>query len=289
MDPYLALTPFLVLGIIGLLRFIGCNQVFGITETQLIVEPVGDLMVVAADRRVTLSWTYPSSGDATGFTIDVTGGPFDPPPPLNASDRTADVTGLTNGLVYTFSVIAERGTDASVPVSISAAPGITSFVIEPVPAMGVIEKNDYPGWQGMELRVGASPIQVTQLGRIIATNNSGAHEVKIVTPATTPSGTPVDGVDLVSAIVTTVAQPGNVGTFAWAPLPQPVTLQPNSVYFIVSLESGGGDLWYDEQPVQTTAVAAIQFSTRVRLTEPNINKYQRGQAGEAYVPVSFRY
>lgn len=290
MDPFLLLTPVLLLGIIGLIRFIGCNQVFGLDETTLIVEPVGDLQAVPSDHRVSLSWSYPSSGDATAFRIDVVGGPFDLPPALNASARSVDVSGLTNGILYTFSVVAERGTDASVPVTVSAAPGVTSLVIDQPPITGTV-RNNYPGWLGIEILVGPSPILVTQLGRIIAPANSGVHDVKIVSPVTTPAGAPVDGNDLVSASVTTVAQAdgSNVGTFAWATLPQPVTLQPNTIYFIVSLESGGGDLWFDEQPLSATSVATIQFSTTVRLTDPDIGKYQRGQTGQGFVPVSLRY
>jgi hypothetical protein len=290
MDPYLALTPLLLLGIIGLIRFIGCNQIYGLDETTAIVEPVGDLVAVPADQRVTLSWSYPGSGDATGFRIDVAGGAFDPPPALDASARAADITGLTNGVLYTFSVFAERGTDASAPKTLSVAPGVTSYVIDQ-PALSGIERNNYGGWVGMEILVGSTPIVVTQLGRIIARANSGVHAVKIVSPATMPAGAPVDGIDRVSADVTTIAQSdqSNVGTFAWATLPQPFTLQPNTIYFIVSLEANGGDLWYEEQSLPTTSVAAIQFSSIVRLSLPDIGKYQRGQPGQGYVPVSFRY
>jgi hypothetical protein len=87
------------------------------------------------------------------------------------------------------------------------------------------------------------------------------------------------------------AAPGgtNVGTFAWQPLPQPFTLQANAIYFVVSLESAGGDLWFNEQPLPTTSVATIQFATAVRLTAPDIGKYQRSGAGQGFVPVSFRY
>jgi hypothetical protein len=290
MDAYLALTPLLVLGIVGLIRFIGCNQVFGLDETTLRVEPVADLVAVPADGRVSLSWTYPSGGDATAFRIDVSGGPFDPPPSLTASARSADITGLTNGVLYTFSVIAERGTDVSDPRTVSSAPGVTSFVVDINKITGT-PRNNYPGWLGIEIMIGANPVFVTQLGRIIGPSNSGVHEVKIVRPLTTPGGPPVDGADAVSANVMTVAMPDqtNVGTFAWAILPQPYRLEPNTIYFVVSLEVGGGDFFFNEQPLSTTGVGALQFSTVVRLTEPEIGKYQRDQAGHGYVPVSFRY
>ena len=290
MDAYLVLTPFLVFGIIGLIRFIGCNWFYGLDETTLRVDPVEDVQALAGDGRVNLSWSYSSSANATGFRIDVAGGPFNPIPPLGISDRSAEFTGLTNGIQYDFSVIAERGTDASEPVTVSATPGITSFVIDQPPIAGAA-RNNFSGFVGMEIMVGATPIIVTQLGRIVATTNSGIHEVKIVSPVTTPvPGQPVAGIDVVSANVTTVAQVNqvNVGRFAWAPLPQPVTLQSNTIYFIVSSEIDGGDLWHEEQPVPTTAVAALQFSIFTVATGADAGKYRRNSGGRCYVPVSFR-
>ena len=290
MDAYLALTPLLVLGIIGLICFIGCNWLYGLDETKLKVDPVGDLMPTAGNNRVHLTWSYPSSASVTGFRIDVTGGTFDAVPPLGAAARFTDVTGLTNGTTYTFAVVAERGSDASDPVTVSATPGITSFVIDDPPISGM-SRNDYGGWVGIEIMVGPNPIIVTQLGRIVAATNSGVHEVKIVTPVTTPSGPPVAGVDVVSASVTTVAKldQSNVGKFEWATLPQAVTLQPNKIYFVVSAEIDGGDLWFEQQPLPTTGVAALLYSTYTFTTGPDAGKYVTGMQATGFVPVSFRY
>lgn len=293
MDAYLALTPLLVLGIIGLIRFIGCNWFWGLEPTVARVEPVENLQKVEADQRVTLSWTYSSNADITGFRIDVAGGPFDPVPPLGASARSVTVTGLMNGTLYTFSVTAERGTTASEAATVMATPGVTSFVADDPPITGTL-RNNYSGLVGMEIMVGPNPIRVTQLGRIVAATNSGVHQVKIVSPVTTPAGQPVDGIDVISVSVTTVAavDQSNVGKFAWTPLLQPVTLQPNTIYFVVSAEITGGDLWYDEQPLQTTGVAALLFSTYTFPTgDPNAGKYGRSTMGQGrcFVPVSFRY
>jgi hypothetical protein len=291
MDAYLVLTPLLVLGIIALIRFIGCNWVFGLEPTVAEVKPVDALQGVTADRRVTLSWTYLSTENITGFRVDVTGGPFDQVMPPGIAARSAEITGLTNGVTYTFSVFAEREPYASEPATIMRTPGVTSFVIDE-PAITGSPRNDYSGFAGMEIMVGPDPITVTQLGRIVVASNSGIHEVKIVRPATTPvPGQPVAGIDEISVSVPTIAQvdQSNVGKFAWAALPQPVTLQPNTIYFVVSAEIAAGDLWYEEQPVPTTAVAALQFATFTLPTGPDAGKYQRNSAGRVYVPVSFRY
>ena len=291
MDTYLVLTPLLVLGIIGLIRFIGCNWIYGLDETKAEVVPVEDLQAVAGDSRVNLSWGYLASLHLTGFRIDVTGGPFNPIPSLGGSARSAEFTGLTNGVQYDFSVIAERGSDVSTPVTVSATPGITSYVIDQPPIFGTV-RNNFTGFVGMEIMVGPAPIIVTQLGRIVAATNSGVHEVKIVSPVSTPvTGTPVAGIDVASVNVTTVAQvnQSNVGTFAWTALPQPVTLQANTIYFVVSAEVDGGDLWNEEQTVPTTAVAALQFSVFTVASGPDAGKYQRANTGRCFGPVSFRY
>lgn len=291
MDAYLALTPLLVLGIIGLIRFIGCNWFWGLEPTVAEVEPVGDLVATGGNNMVHLTWTFPSTADATGFRITVSGGPFDVPPPLDASARLADVTGLTNGITYTFSVVTERGTDASIAVTTTATPGINSFVDDDPPIFGTV-RNNYTGWVGMEIMVGPNPLIVTQLGRIVAATNSGSHVVKIVSPATTPlPGQPVAGIDVVSANVTTVAvvNQSNVGKFAWAVLTQPVTLQPNTIYFVVSSETDGGDLWFQEQALPTTAAASLLYATFTVETGPDAGKYARSSQGFGYVPVSFRY
>ena len=293
MDAYLALTPFLVLGIIGLVRFIGCNWIWDLEPTVAEVKPVDALEAEPADRRVELTWTYLSTENITGFRVDVTGGDADAVPPLGASARSVTVTGLTNGTLYTFSVVAERGTDASAAAIIQATPGVTSFVKDDPPITGMA-RNNYSGFVGMEIMVGPNPIRVTQLGRIVAPSNSGVHQVKIVSPVTTPEGQPVDGIDVVSTNVTTIAQldGSNIGKFEWTPLPQPVTLEANKIYFVVSAEMTGGDLWYEQQPLQTTAVAALLFSTNTLPPgDPDAGKYGRPTMGQglAFVPVSFRY
>jgi hypothetical protein len=288
MDAYLILTPLLVLGIIGLIRFIGCDVVLGL---ELRLGPVDALEAVAGDSRINLSWSYPATGPGDGFRIDVAGGPFDAVPPLGKAARSAEVTGLTNGTQYTFSVVVEKGSDVSAAVTISATPGVTSFVKDEAKISGQL-RNNHSGFVGMEIMVGPNPIIVTQLGRLVAPTNSGVHQVKIAKPVTTPvPGQPVAGMDVVSASVPTVVVPdqSNVGDFSWVPLPQPEILEANTIYFVVSSELNGADLWYDEQPLLTNAVAALLSSIYTIETGADAGKYQRNAPGQVYVPVSFRY
>ncbi len=62
-DPFVLLTPVLLLAVIALLRFVGCNEVFGIDETVL-AEPV-DFDAFSNSSPIvgqTQSWPHPVSG-----------------------------------------------------------------------------------------------------------------------------------------------------------------------------------------------------------------------------------
>lgn len=62
-DLYLILTPILLLGVIALLGFVGCNQVFGIQETEL---------------EIIVDSVTPQTGSTQGGTrVRITGGTFD--------------------------------------------------------------------------------------------------------------------------------------------------------------------------------------------------------------------
>jgi len=105
-------------------------------------------------------------------------------------------------------------------------------------------RNDYSGWAGMELTVGASPITVAQLGRWVVSGNTGVHAVKLVDATT--------GTTVASATVDTLGSPA--GQFKYATLASPVTLAANTRYYLLSQETAGGDQWYDyASPASGTA------------------------------------
>ncbi len=110
-------------------------------------------------------------------------------------------------------------------------------------------RNDFGGWVGASLTTGASPVTVTQLGRLFLPNNSGTHIVKLVTAG---------GADVPGASVSVNLSGGVPGAFNYAPLSSNVILSPNTTYYIVSKETAGGDQWYDfNTTVQTTSAASI--------------------------------
>jgi len=63
-DSFVILTPILLLGIVALLGFIGCNQIYGLDEVQ---------------RRIDVNSVTPQSGSTQGGTrVRITGSAFDP-------------------------------------------------------------------------------------------------------------------------------------------------------------------------------------------------------------------
>ena len=50
---------------------------------------------------------------------------------------------------------------------------------------------------------------------------------------------------------------GTVGQFNYTALVNPITLQPNTVYYLVSQELSGGDFWYDHNLISTTTAAVV--------------------------------
>ena len=70
-------------------------------------------------------------------------------------------------------------------------------------------------------------------------------------------------------------------------LSSPVTLAGNTVYYLVSQETAGGDTWYDyDSRVTTTAVATV---SRAVWSVDGAAWHPSGGAGHGYVPLSFRY
>lgn len=83
---------------------------------------VTELTATAGDGSVTLSWTEPTQEGFTKVEIthDQTGG--DTAIEVDKGTTTKDITGLTNGTEYTFTVVAVYGSDKSEGVTAKATP-----------------------------------------------------------------------------------------------------------------------------------------------------------------------
>lgn len=136
-------------------------------------------------------------------------------------------------------------------------------------------RNDFNGWVGMKLTVGANPVTVSALGRIFVSGNSGTHTIKLVRAS--------DGGDVTGGSVLLSMAGGTPGQFSYATLAAPITLQANTAYYLVSQEAQGGDQWYDYGTVSTTASATVNSAIYLNGASWTLI----GGPNTCYVPLNF--
>src|SRR5579883_2834599 len=140
-----------------------------------------------------------------------------------------------------------------------------------------ILRNNYSGWAGMKLTIGASPLNVNSLGRLCVAGNAGAHSLKFVNAT--------NGAD-VAGSVTSVNMAGCTGgQFVYSTLPTPITLAAGVSYYLVSQETAGGDQWYDYGSIATSSVATVNNSVWF----DGVNWNLVSTANTSYVPPDFTY
>lgn len=124
--------------------------------------------------------------------------------------------------------------------AITASLAIYQRVVEAAPTSFVASyitftpRSNYSDYVGYCFTVGSSDLQVTDVGRWKISGNSGTHTVKITTRTSTTA--------LTSGSVDTTT--GSAGGFVYASA-TPYTLTAGGQYCIMSLETSGGDQWYD--------------------------------------------
>ncbi len=139
-------------------------------------------------------------------------------------------------------------------------------------------RNNFGGWVGMKVTVGASPLSVSAVGRICVAGNSGTHSVKFVSAST--------GSDVPGGSASLNMSGCSAAQFLYASLASPITLQANTSYYVVSQEVNGGDQWYDYGTVSSTIVATVNNSI---YSATGSNWSAVGAANTSYVPVDFQY
>jgi len=82
------------------------------------------------------------------------------------------------------------------------------------------------GWKGLQFTVGSTPLVATYLGRWTVSGNTGTHTVQLFNA----SGQPLSGTS-----INTVSQP--VNEIAYGALSQPIQLQANTTYLLMSGET----------------------------------------------------
>jgi hypothetical protein len=101
-DPYLLTAPVLLLGIVVLLRFVGCHFTHGAAA--------GSLTAEVCNGKVNLSWVYPGP---QSYQINRNGTPL----VTGYADTSYIDTNVTNGTTYSYTV-----TNSSFSSSVSATP-----------------------------------------------------------------------------------------------------------------------------------------------------------------------
>lgn len=200
----------------------------------------------------------------------------------NTTAATASVASL-NGAVWggsaPYVLVAGSAGRMYVPLDFkytagSPPPGATSYVTS---ARVGSSRSDFSGWVGMAIKVGSSPLTVSSLGRMAAPGNNANHVVKLVNAA---------GVDIAGGSATVVTAGATQWSFAYTPLANPVVLNANTTYFLVSQETAGGDVWYDwDTTLQTTSAATLTGAVWALTNTYSVV----GSAGHSYVPVDLKF
>ena len=275
-DSFVLLAPLLLIPVVALVCFVGCDVVFGLTPIDPGPAPT-NFVGVPGDAKVVLSWdAYPGS---TGYRIQrgEVSGVYTTTSSV-ASDQTSFTdANLSNGITYFYIMHSSTsGQDSYASEEVMVTPNATALVPFVTSFMPGALVTTMSGWFGLEMVVGPSPVTAKTLGRAFAPGNNQIHVIKLVD---------ANGVDVPNAF-TSVSMTGGIdGEFKYGPLTPPVVLNPGTTYFIVSQETAATDQFYNHNlTLQTTDAAVVQSS--IRGGPP----YTADNPGlRSYGPVSFQY
>jgi hypothetical protein len=133
----------------------------------------------------------------------------------------------------------------------TAAASPPAFVVN-FDLSGAPLRNNFSGFVGMKLTVGASPITVSSIGRVCVAGNALSHTVKFVNAGT--------GVDVTGGSVSVAMSGCQAGQFVYTTLSPQITLPAGGVYYLASSESSGGDQWYDSGTLNSNSGASVNGS-----------------------------
>jgi len=297
-DWFVLAAPVFLLGVIALAGFVGCAELADIEDwspqgpptEKGPPEPPGNAHSSSGDGVVTLLWD--PVAHALYYDIYREISPPGVPPASYTHLETVTPAALptvngflayedhdvTNGVTYHYviTVTTEGGTSVDSP-DIEATPesAYGPFITDFVP--GTIRAGE-DGWFGFSF-VAVVPLTVQKLGRFYGPSNGGTHDLDLI-DATTLQILGKATVDLTSEV--------DVAGFRYAEVtPSPVQLNQDSEYYLLSLETlGGDDFLTQDTTVTTNAEAAITNavdSTALVVFTP------AGGPDHAYGPVNFQY
>lgn len=108
-------------------------------------------------------------------------------------------------------------------------------------------RSNLTGQVGMSFTTGSSGLTVAELGREYATGDTGTHTVALYQAST--------GAEVASTQVNTATAPIDGLGFQYGDLGSPITLAPNTTYYLVTSETNGGDPWFDADSTATVGDA----------------------------------
>jgi hypothetical protein len=188
----------------------------------------------------------------------------------NIADSNGNVEGLFNSAnagTHTFACLD------CIP-ALDAGAGTTSLVTS-VSTNASTLRNDVTQQVGTVIHTGSTAITAHQLGRYFVTGNSHVHTLKLLNSNVQILGT--------ATVDESAGTPDALG-FKYGNLNKPVVLQPNSTYYLYSLETAGADQWYDYQTVEATTSAA-SFAEAAYGQVPTT----LGGTGNSYGPLNLKY
>jgi hypothetical protein len=130
-DPFVLLAPVLLLGIVALLRFVGCSFQPGGLATP---PPTNVRAQAGIDAKITLSWDAVTGFGAVSYKIYRRGGAAQDP--ISVSTNGYPDTAVMIGTTYYYKVttIDAAGTESSFSNEVSATPGPITWVQGGAPA-----------------------------------------------------------------------------------------------------------------------------------------------------------
>ena len=240
----------------------------------------------------TVSIVAPINASIVSNTLTVTAAVSSSAPPVSVQFQldNANLGTAVTATPYSISWDTTKSTNASHSLTATATDGLGQSTLSAPVSVTVANgsafisgyssanrRNDFSGFVGMNLTVGAKNLSVLALGRICVNGNTATHLVKLVNAASA-SDVPGGSVSVPMAAC-------SPGQFVFASLANAVTLTSGASYYLVSQEAVGGDTWYDAGTVTGSADAAVSRA----IYSWNGGWIPNGSGSLSYVPPNFLY
>lgn len=274
-DTFLLLTPVLMLAVVALLAFVGCS----FHEGAALPQPPTGLTATGGCGRVNVTWDLVDN--ATSYDLyraDISNPIYSGPPPYTDTNVTSGVPYCYQVTVTVVNVTSQKSDQQCV------IPAGQPFVTFDDQQPGLHPRQDFDNYLGMAITVGARSLSICALGRWSGLGVSQTHLMQIFDVG---QGQVLSGSSVTVDPNTSFVRAG----FLYSDLPQPVTLQANSKYYILTKENLNGDKFYDNMTTLTSSTPTLVVPTADATIDSPVyfaTTYIT-PAGITYGPVNFLY